>query len=102
MDLSDLDAAAAERRAQREKEMATAPGATAGHHRHRRGRHSSRSGSRIGTSEFNRRVQLVLFVALLLVGVVVVFRACSGGPRRVEPEPLGQSGEIQGLLELRI
>ncbi len=90
MDLSDLDLAAAERRAQREKTMGRATEAGASRRRHRRSRGSTSAG-RIGRSEFNRRVQLVLFVALLLLGVVVVFRACSSGSRRVEPEPLGHA-----------
>ena len=61
-------------------------------HRHR----SATSTSRATASEFNRRVQLVLFVVLLLLGIVVVLRAC-GGSRPVEPtEPrqVGLAGQV--------
>ena len=98
MDLSELDAAAAERRAQREEDAASsAEAATTGsrNRRHGRGHKASKTRNRTNSSEFNRRVQLVLFVALLLLGVVVVFRACSSNSRSTEPQE-GQMGQVSG------
>ncbi len=43
-------------------------------------------------ADFNRRVQLALFVALLLVGLILVLRACSNGPRSTEPD-MGPGGQ---------
>jgi predicted RNA-binding Zn-ribbon protein involved in translation (DUF1610 family) len=95
MSLVDLDAAAEERKARRESAAAGSAasawpsGGRRRSHKHR----SSQSASRAGASEFNRRVQLILFVALLLLGVVVVLRTCSGGSRTTEPEA-GRGGQV--------
>jgi len=87
IDLSGLDAAAAEHAAQRATAAAASPAAASGSRRRSR----SRRVSRARATEFNRRVQLVLLVALLLAGVILVLRAC-GGSRTLEPEgrPVGQ------------
>jgi hypothetical protein len=49
------------------------------------------------SADFNRRVQLALFVALLLVGLILVLRACSNGRRSTEPD-IGPGGGQAGLV----
>jgi hypothetical protein len=90
MDLEQLDTESVTRAEQREAASADQPASRSSGRRHSRRRRSARS-RRAQSSEFNRRLQLVLFVTLLLVGVVVMMRTCSGGSRRVEPEaaPVG-------------
>jgi predicted RNA-binding Zn-ribbon protein involved in translation (DUF1610 family) len=94
MSLADLDVAAAERKAQRESAAAGSAASAwpSGGGRRSHTHRSSKSASRASASEFNRRVQLVLFVALLLLGVVVVLRTCSGGSRTTGPQG-GQVGQ---------
>ncbi len=86
MDLAQLDGETAARSGRRQAGSASEPAARPSKrgrsHRHR----SSRQPGRVNSTEFNRRLQLVLFVTLLLVGIVVVMRACSSAPSRSEPD----------------
>ncbi len=83
MDLAQLDDEATQRAEQRSVDERSAAGSS-----RRRPRHGHRSrGTRpMQSSEFNRRLQLVLFVTLLLVGIVVMMRTCSGGAPATEPD----------------
>ncbi len=78
MDLAELDAADPTRRTVGDGPAAAQAAPAPGHHHARR--HHRSSGSATRSSEFNRRVQLVVFVTLLVIGVFVVLRACAGSP----------------------
>lgn len=86
LDLGELDAAAAARSAGLDSRVGQESSARAARHRHSRHYRASRPAGRANSSEFNRRIQLVLFVTLLLVGLVVVVRACGGASRSAEPD----------------
>ncbi len=92
VDLPALDTAIAERRAQRDEAALSAPRS---HRRHRHSRsHPSSTSATIHAREFNRRLQIALFAGLLLVGTVLVVRACGGGSSAASSAPAGQSRTI--------
>lgn len=108
VDLDDLHQAVSDRKAARQERVAQRKGAgqTASsvpaerrhsrrhHSSHARSRHRHRSHRSTGTADFKRRVQLVLFVGLLLVGLVLVMRACNN-ERPVAPvDSMGASARL--------
>jgi hypothetical protein len=97
MDLAQIDAEAAARNERRGSASTSEAPARVSKRPHGRRHRASRQAGRANSSDFNRRLQLALFVTLLLVGIVVVMRACSGGARSAETDaaPLGQVEQVR-------